>query len=124
MLFFDRGLLSMGNILFLSGVTLTIGPRRTFKFFKRNAKGTVAFMGGVALVFLGWPFVGMCVEGYGFLVLFSSFFPTVLVFLKLTPSGGHVLIVAGGEERCHHHCRFRADTASLRGTILPASIAR
>ena len=29
MLFFDRGLLSMGNILFLSGVTTTIGPRRT-----------------------------------------------------------------------------------------------
>ena len=95
MLFFDRGLLSMGNILFLSGVTLTIGPRRTFKFFKRNAKGTVAFMGGVALVFLGWPFVGMCVEGYGFLVLFSSFFPTVLVFLKRLPVVGTFLFVAG-----------------------------
>ena len=81
-------------------------------------------MGGVALVFLGWPFVGMCVEGYGFLVLFSSFFPTVLVFLKRLPVVGTFLLVCRGEERCHHHCRFRADTASLRGTILPASIAR
>ena len=29
MLFFDRGLLAMGNILFLSGVALTIGPSAT-----------------------------------------------------------------------------------------------
>jgi hypothetical protein len=95
MLFFDRGLLSMGNILFLTGVTLTIGPRRTYKFFRRNAKGTAAFMGGVALVFLGWPFVGLCVEGYGCLVLFSSFFPTVLIFLKRLPVIGTFLSLPG-----------------------------
>ena len=95
MLFFDRGLLSMGNILFLSGVTTTIGPRRTYKFFKRNGKGTAAFMSGVALVFVGWPFFGMLVEGYGFLVLFSSFFPTVLLFLKRLPVVGTFLSLPG-----------------------------
>ena len=88
MLFFDRGLLSMGNILFLSGVTTTIGPRRTFKFFKRNGRGT-------AVVFLGWPFFGMLIEGYGFLVLFSSFFPTVLLFLKRLPVIGTFLSLPG-----------------------------
>jgi hypothetical protein len=95
MLFFDRGLLSMGNVLFLSGVTTTIGPRRTYKFFKRNSKGTAAFMGGVSLVFVGWPFFGMLVEGYGFLVLFSSFFPTVLLFLKRLPVIGTFLSLPG-----------------------------
>jgi hypothetical protein len=111
----------MGNVLFLAGVTLTIGPKRTLKFFirPRNHKGTACFLGGLTLVFVvgrcrstyqlhvetariyrlevsfdglplnfafkfnlrhytvGWPFIGMCVEGYGFLILFSAFFPTV-----------------------------------------------
>lgn len=47
----------MSQILFLSGVTLTIGGRRTLNFFfkrKRNFKGTAFFFSGLALVsFLG-----------------------------------------------------------------------
>ena len=34
--FFDRGLLAMGNVLFLSGVALSIGPRATLRFFTRR----------------------------------------------------------------------------------------
>eukprot|EP00227_Mantoniella_beaufortii_P005010 CAMPEP_0197605434 /NCGR_PEP_ID=MMETSP1326-20131121/43108_1 /TAXON_ID=1155430 /ORGANISM="Genus nov. species nov., Strain RCC2288" /LENGTH=138 /DNA_ID=CAMNT_0043173235 /DNA_START=66 /DNA_END=482 /DNA_ORIENTATION=+ len=97
MFFFDRGLLSMGNILFLAGVTMTIGPKRTLKFFvkRRNLKGSACFLGGLSLVFVGWPFIGMCVEGYGFLVLFSAFFPTVLLFLKRLPVIGTFLSLPG-----------------------------
>ncbi|KAL0023919.1 hypothetical protein WJX77_000278 [Trebouxia sp. C0004] len=50
--FFDRGLLAMGNLLFLAGVATTIGPRATLRFFMRrkNLKGSVCFLVGVTLI--------------------------------------------------------------------------
>ena len=50
-------------------------------------------MGGVALVLWGWAIVGMCLETYGFWVLFSGFFPTVLANLRSIPFLGRVLDV-------------------------------
>lgn len=89
-LFFDGALLALGNVclfeycmygsltrqsqvLFLSGLTLIIGPQKTFYFFARRQKlrGTVCFLGGIVLVFFRWPFVGVCVETFGFLNLFG-----------------------------------------------------
>jgi len=57
LLFFDKALLAMGNILFLGGVLFIIGARKTFRFFfqARKAKGTACFIGGIALVLIGWP---------------------------------------------------------------------
>lgn len=37
----------------------------------------------------------MCAEGYGFLALFSAFFPTVLIFLKRLPVIGTFLSLPG-----------------------------
>mmetsp|Transcript_24165 Transcript_24165/g.51297 ORF Transcript_24165/g.51297 Transcript_24165/m.51297 type:complete len:96 (-) Transcript_24165:2836-3123(-) len=34
--FFDPALLALGDVLFLIGLTLTIGPSRTFRFFSRR----------------------------------------------------------------------------------------
>ena len=117
-MFFDRGLLAMGNVrsrifriahpdsrgthmlpvvraqlLFLSGVLLIIGPAKTYRFFfqKRKAKGTACFLGGIALVLYGWAMVGIIVEGWGFLNLFGDFFPTALGFLRNMPVIGNVL---------------------------------
>ena len=61
------------QILFISGLTLIIGPHKTFYFFARKQKirGTLCFFGGVLLVFLKWPFTGMMVETFGFLNLFG-----------------------------------------------------
>mmetsp|Transcript_15861 Transcript_15861/g.44356 ORF Transcript_15861/g.44356 Transcript_15861/m.44356 type:complete len:140 (+) Transcript_15861:419-838(+) len=91
--FFDKGLLAMGNVLFLSGVAMTIGPGATVRFFLRpkNFKGSGFFLGGAILVIIGWPMIGMILEGYGFIVLFSGFFPTVIMFLKKIP-GASVLL--------------------------------
>ncbi|KAL1748637.1 vesicle transport protein [Schizophyllum fasciatum] len=93
LLFFDGALLALGNILFLSGITLIIGPQRTLYFFARKEKirGTICFFGGIALVFLKWPFVGMLVEMFGFLNLFGDFFPTIIMFLRQLPFIGNLL---------------------------------
>lgn len=85
--FFDKGLLAMGNILFFSGVTLTIGLKSSAQFFMKrsNFKGTISFGVGFFLVIIGWPILGMIVEAYGFVVLFSGFWPTLAVFLQKMP---------------------------------------
>lgn len=72
-LFFDRALLAMGNILFLIGITLLLGPQRTFVFFARRNKwrGTLAFWAGVLLILMRWPLVGFAVEMFGIFVLFG-----------------------------------------------------
>lgn len=61
------------QVLFLSGLTLIIGPQKTFYFFARKQKirGTICFLGGILLVFFKWPFTGILVETFGFLNLFG-----------------------------------------------------
>lgn len=85
--FFDKGLLAMGNILFLAGVALTIGLRPTVTFFlKRNhRKGSAFFLSGFLLVLIGWAFVGMLIQAYGFVLLFRGFLPTVMIFMHRVP---------------------------------------
>ena len=63
----------MGNILFLLGITLLLGPQRTFVFFARRNKwkGTLAFWAGVLLILMRWPLIGFGVEMFGIFVLFG-----------------------------------------------------
>mmetsp|Transcript_58595 Transcript_58595/g.96734 ORF Transcript_58595/g.96734 Transcript_58595/m.96734 type:complete len:137 (+) Transcript_58595:55-465(+) len=93
LLFFDKGLLAMGNILFLSGVVLIIGAKKTLRFFfqRRKIRGTSCFVGGIALVLIGWPVFGMGFEAFGFLNLFGDFFPIAIGFLRNMPIIGSVL---------------------------------
>lgn len=97
LLFFDGGLLAIGNILFLAGLTLVIGIERSVFFFVRKGKirGTVAFFGGILLVFLKWPVIGMAIELFGFINLFGDFFPVVLSFLRKMPVIGTFLNLPG-----------------------------
>ncbi|XP_053724339.1 vesicle transport protein GOT1A isoform X2 [Synchiropus splendidus] len=83
LLYFDSVLLAFGNVLFLAGLMLIIGVRRTSHFFfqRHKLRGSAFFLGGVALVLCRWPVIGMLVESYGFVLLFRSFFPTVLGFV-------------------------------------------
>ncbi|KAL1827137.1 hypothetical protein DCAR_0206296 [Daucus carota subsp. sativus] len=87
MFFFDKGLMAIGNILFVSGVMLTIGLKSSLQFFMKrsNFKGTISFGFGFFFVIIGWPIIGMILEAYGFVVLFSGFWPTLAVFVQKIP---------------------------------------
>ncbi|KAF1999618.1 Got1-domain-containing protein [Amniculicola lignicola CBS 123094] len=90
MMFFDRAMLAMGNILFLIGLTLIIGFQKTALFFARRQKwkGTLAFVIGISLILLRWPFFGFLIELYGILVLFGDFFATIAGFVGNVPVVG------------------------------------
>ncbi len=89
---FDSTLLALGDILFLTGLTLTIGTSRTLRFFSRKdrIRGIVAFFGGVFLVLCRWPVVGMILQIYGLIYLFGQFFPIAAASLKDVPVVGSV----------------------------------
>ncbi|XP_034719105.1 golgi transport 1Ba isoform X2 [Etheostoma cragini] len=92
-LFFDKALLAIGNILFVAGLAFVIGLERTFRFFfqKHKMKATSFFLGGVFVVLIGWPIVGVVLEFYGFFLLFRGFFPVVVGFIRRIPVLGSIL---------------------------------
>ncbi|KAF6233701.1 hypothetical protein HO173_007913 [Letharia columbiana] len=104
-MFFDRAMLAMGNILFLLGLTLIIGLQKTAVFFARRQKlkGTAAFAAGIILIVLRWPLVGFLIELYGIFVLFGDFFSTIGGFAGNIPVVGpyiqQALVRAGGGRR-------------------------
>ncbi|KAI9503595.1 Golgi Transport [Coemansia spiralis] len=92
-LFFDAGLIAIGNILFLAGMSMIIGIQKTFFFFTRRDKirGSIAFFIGFSLVLIKWSILGIIVEAFGFLNLFGDFFPVAINFLRSLPIIGRFL---------------------------------
>lgn len=92
-LFFDRAMLAMGNILFLAGITLLLGPQRTMLFFARRQKwkGSGAFLLGIVLILMRWTFFGFVAESYGLFILFGEFFKTIAGFAYNIPVIGPYL---------------------------------
>ncbi|KAI1917336.1 Golgi Transport [Ophidiomyces ophidiicola] len=90
LMFFDRSLLAMGNILFVIGLPLILGPQKTLAFFTRRQKllGSVTFALGVILILLRWPLIGFCVEIYGLFILFGDFLVTLGSFIGGVPVVG------------------------------------
>lgn len=95
MLFFDRAMLAMGNILFLIGLPLILGPAKTLAFFARRQKirGTAAFTIGILLILFRWPLIGFLVELYGIMILFGDFLATIAGFLGGVPVVGPYIAV-------------------------------
>ncbi|XP_024022204.1 vesicle transport protein GOT1 [Morus notabilis] len=92
-LFFDRGLLALGNIFWLTGVAILLGWRSTLKLFTNQAyyKGTISFFLGLFFLFVRWPLVGIILEIYGCIILFGGFWPSVKVFLNHIPVVGWII---------------------------------
>jgi hypothetical protein len=92
-------LLTSPQILFIIGLTLIIGFQKTALFFARRQKwkGTAAFVVGILLILLRWPFFGFIIELYGIMVLFGDFFATIAGFVGNVPVVGPY--IAAGLEK-------------------------
>jgi len=69
------------------------GPSRTFRFFSRRdrIRGIISFFGGVFLVMIRWPIIGMICQLYGIVYLFGQFFPIAAQSMQDTPIIGDIL---------------------------------
>ena len=97
---FERGLLVIGNVLVLSGVTLILGVPNTLQFFNPFGKRTYEKTLGIVLFFAGffmllanrgWVVLDFVLELIGLFQMFGSFLPTVLRMLRMLPYIGPVL---------------------------------
>ena len=92
-LFFNKTLLRLGNILFLLGIPLTLGPSRTVGYFlqPKKARATACLAFGIFLVLVGHPVLGITLEIFGLLNLFGNMFPILLMFLRNLPVVGDLI---------------------------------
>lgn len=98
-LFFNKMLLRLGNLAFMAGVPVTMGPSRTIRYLGRPEKlrATLCLGLGVLLVWVGWPMLGMVLEVFGLLNLFGNMFPFVWAIAKNLPVLGPILKATSGE---------------------------
>jgi hypothetical protein len=92
-LFFNKTLMRLGNLFFVAGIPMTIGPGRTASYFlqPKKARATGCLFVGIALVFFGHPVIGILLEGFGLLNLFGNMFPVAMAVLKTMPVIGPLL---------------------------------
>ena len=71
----------ISNIL---GLSCCMGMEKTISFFCQPERklGSAAFLGGIGVLLMGYPFFGMIIEVYGFVALFGGFFPMAISFLR------------------------------------------
>ncbi|KAG4195968.1 hypothetical protein ERO13_A06G141233v2 [Gossypium hirsutum] len=76
-------------------------------------QGTISFGVGFFFVVIGWPIIGMVLEAYGFIVLFSGFWPTLAVFLQRIPIVGWLFqqpyIRSVGKEKISERMKYLQD---------------
>jgi hypothetical protein len=86
-------LMRLGNLLFIAGVPMTLGPSRTLGYFlkREKARATACLAVGVFLVLLGNPVFGIILEVFGLLNLFGNMFPVVLAIARGMPVIGPLL---------------------------------
>eukprot|EP01132_Coremiostelium_polycephalum_P009749 gene9749-11974_t len=78
----------------VKSIALGLGLQRTANFFfqKKKLRGSICFFLGILIVILTrWTFIGLIVEGFGFINLFGDAFPIVIAILRKIPIIGNIL---------------------------------
>ena len=91
----------LGNLLFVIGVPLMIGPGRTVGYFlqPKKARATGCLCVGIFLVLVGHPVFGILLEIFGLLNLFGNMFPLVMMMAKNLPVVGGLFNGSSGGSR-------------------------
>jgi hypothetical protein len=115
-LFFNKSLMRLGNLLFIAGVPMTIGPGRTAGYFfqPKKSRATACLALGIFLVFIGSPVFGIILEVFGLLNLFGNMFPMVMIVLKQMPVVG--TLFKGGSSKKSSAQRDRYDEDDRYGS--------
>ncbi|KAJ5079735.1 lipase containing protein [Anaeramoeba ignava] len=86
-MFFDRPLLTMGNLLLIGGICMLLGLKKTYSviFDKTKWKATTLFLFGIFIVIIGYPTIGIIIEFIGVYGVFGGYLPSILGFLSHIP---------------------------------------
>nr|CCC94285.1 putative predicted to be involved in ER-Golgi transport [Trypanosoma congolense IL3000] len=91
-MFLDSVLLTMGNVLFVAGIALVMGPNRFKSFFLYRRRASGCFFFGMFLIVMKFSLLGLLVQGFGGLNLFGNFFPMIARVLESFPLIGPVML--------------------------------
>ena len=92
--FLDRGFLCIGNLAFLMGLVVVVGPSNTVSFFVRKGMGSAFFFLGFLCIIIGWYLfttMGFCLQLYGLLLLFRDFIRVIFSYMQTLPVIGPVV---------------------------------
>ena len=86
MFFLDRGFLCIGNLAFIMGLVVVVGPQNAVNFFMRKGKvvGSAVFFAGFVLILIGWfmfTTLGFLLQIYGLFLLFRDFTRVIFSYL-------------------------------------------
>ena len=92
----DRGFLAIGNLAFIMGLVILVGPTNTVQFFMRRnkVKGSACFFTGFVLIVIGWfgfTLLGFMLQLYGLFLLFRDFIKTIFKSIECMPVIGPVV---------------------------------
>uniref|UniRef100_G0U407 Got1 homologue, predicted n=1 Tax=Trypanosoma vivax (strain Y486) TaxID=1055687 RepID=G0U407_TRYVY len=91
-MFADSVLLTMGNVLFVAGVALVMGPSRFKTFFLSRRRASGCFFVGILLILWRHSILGLLIQGFGALNLFGNFFPMAARVLESVPLLGTIIL--------------------------------
>ena len=91
--FFERSLLLLGDICFIVGICMLLGPKGSLGFFTKKSKliPSLIYLLGFFLLVVRWSFVGAVVQIYALFSMFRSFLPFIFEYLMSVPVIGPFL---------------------------------